>query len=83
VNPIDLIRTTHEIDRGLIQISAAVADETLKRRLATLHAEWREIGFAVTAELCGVDVNGTPVQRRRGRPRRVATEGQAQPTEDA
>jgi hypothetical protein len=71
MNPIDLIRTTHEIDHELGTISAAVTDESLKQDLVQFHARWRELSYRVTASLCGLTSNGeAPVPRRRGRPRR-------------
>jgi len=71
VEPLDLIRTTHEIDRGLAQLAAAVSNARLKEDVLAFEARWRELGFAVAAELCGVEANGQPAPKRRGRRRRA------------
>jgi hypothetical protein len=72
MQPLELIRTAHEIDRRLAEISAAVTDEALKRDLGELHARWRELGYRVTADLCGLEPNEVTVTpKRRGRRRRI------------
>jgi hypothetical protein len=72
MEPLDLIRITHEIDRHLLELSAAVTDEDLKKDLALFHTRWRELGYRVTADLCGLESNGDAVApRRRGRRRRT------------
>jgi hypothetical protein len=71
MDQLELIRTTHEIDRSLARIAEAVSDERLKHDVVTLHAQWRELGYQVTAALCGMEANGAAPVRRRGRRRKA------------
>ena len=72
MNPLDLIRTAHEIDGHLAAISAAVTDDTLKKDLFYFHERWRALGYRISANLCGLASNGDAVApKRRGRPRRI------------
>jgi hypothetical protein len=72
MQPLDLIRTTHEIDRHLADISAAVSDDDLKKDLVAFNARWRELGYRVTADLCGMaSAREVPTPKRRGRRRRI------------
>ncbi len=72
MNQLDMIRTTHEIDRHFAELSAAVSEDALKKDLAEFHARWRELGYRVTANLCGLESNGeAPAPKRRGRRRRI------------
>jgi hypothetical protein len=72
MDQLELIRITHEIDRHMAELSAAVTDDDLKRDLVALHVRWRELGYRASANLCGVASNGdTMAPKRRGRRRRV------------
>jgi hypothetical protein len=83
MNPLDLIRTTHEIDRHLAELSAAVSDEAIKKDLADFHARWCELGYHVSANLCALTSKGDAVApKRRGRPRRNITADVASGAED-
>jgi hypothetical protein len=75
MDPLALIRTTHEIDRHLAELSDVVTDDDLKKNLADFHAEWRELGYRVTANLCGLAANGDTAPKRRGRRRRIDAGG--------
>jgi hypothetical protein len=72
MEPLELIRTAHEIDRRLAEISTALTDEALKSDLVEFHARWRELGYRVTADLCGLEPNEeAALPKRRGRRRRT------------
>lgn len=72
MDALELIRTTHGIDRDLGIVGDAVRDAGLKERLLAVRIEWRDLAYAITAELCGVDGPEArlPSPRRRGRPRK-------------
>ncbi len=72
---LDAIRLAHRIDQDLGRMSTAVGEE-FRDRVQRIQTEWREVAYAVSANLCGVDVTGdTGAAPRRGRPRKKAEDG--------
>ena len=67
---LELIQLTHAIDRDLLRLAAAVTDGGVKKRLAALHGEWRDLAYAVTADLCGMATGASSDRPRRGRRKR-------------
>jgi hypothetical protein len=79
MDELSLIRLAHEVDGQLGQLATSVKAESLREEILALQVRWRELAYAVSAELCGANANvvpATPV-RRRGRPRK----GPEQPTD--
>jgi hypothetical protein len=83
MDQLELIRITHEIDRHVAELSAAVSDEDLKKDLVAFNARWRELAYRVTANLCGLAPNGdATAPKRRGRRRRTDTAEEMTGAED-
>jgi hypothetical protein len=75
-----LIRAAHEIDRSLSRLAAAVSDEQLKKDVLAVQDRWRDLGYAVTAELCGLGPDSATPARRRGRRKHADTLGEVDRT---
>ncbi len=68
----EIIRTAHGIDHRLALLATAVPDDDLKGQILAVQTHWRDLTYALTARLCGVDTGPPPnISKRRGRPRKV------------
>lgn len=54
---LEAIKTAHLIDQYLGRLATAVTDEGLKKKILTLHTEWRELAYLVSAHLSGVEAS--------------------------
>lgn len=69
---LDLIGTAHGIDHHLGRLAAAVTDRALKERVLSVRDGWRELAYALTAEVCGLEPRpALSPPRRRGRRRKA------------
>ena len=69
---LDLIKSAHVIDHHLQTLSAEITDDTLKEKIASVQAEWRELAYAISAHLSGVEAGiQFPVTKKRGRRKKV------------
>ncbi len=72
MDELTVIRLAHDVDVQLGQLAMSVKAESLREEILTLQVWWRELAYAVSAELCGANASGAPLVslRRRGRPRK-------------
>jgi hypothetical protein len=88
VEKFEVIRTAHLIDHHLEQLAATLASEVLRKKVLAIHTEWRELAFAMTAHVCGVEASSLPDAskknfRNKGRRLSTSTESEARGPEDA
>jgi hypothetical protein len=75
---IDAIRLAHRIDQDLGRMSGAVGEE-LRDRVVRIQTEWRDVAYAVSANLCGVAMCEEAAVMPRRRRRRKAEDGASAP----
>ncbi len=72
MDDLEVIRTAHGIDHNMAQLAGVIGDEDIRERILAVLAGWRDLAYALTARLCGVDA-GPPQNtlKRRGRPKKA------------
>ena len=69
---LDLIKSAHIVDYHLNALSAGVTDDVLKEKIASVQTEWRELAYAISAHLSGVEAGiQSPAPKKRGRRKKV------------
>ena len=70
---LDPIQAAHVINNHLQVLSTGVTDDVLKEKIASVQAEWRELAYAISAHLSGVEIGIQPAApKKRGRRKKVA-----------
>lgn len=76
MDALEQIRTAYVIDQLLEQLALTVPDETLKKTVIAVQAEWQAIAYNLTRLACGIEVgSASGVVKKKASRKRVEISG--------